>query len=184
MNKIKVIFAMGQNNEFCDDTTGELPWGNKPLKCDSEHFRAFTRGNIVVMGRNTWESLPAALKGRINVVLSNNVDIKPKSDGSCPDKVFSGVKDLKEIFHKLSQEYPDKDICVIGGENLIYEVISYADEVSITVVGKSYNNCRKLNQEKLKDIDADFPYIYRKTEIENDTVIMFKTMFKHFQNLF
>src|SRR5512137_2139825 len=44
---------------------------------DLRHFREVTRGKPVIMGRKTWESLPAAfrpLPGRRNVVVSRNAD--------------------------------------------------------------------------------------------------------------
>lgn len=53
---------------------GGLPWR---LPEDLAHFRALTDGHPVVMGRRTWESLPARfrpLPGRRNLVLSRDPD--------------------------------------------------------------------------------------------------------------
>ena len=49
---------------------GALPWH---LPEDLARFKALTLGSTVVMGRATWESLPAAVRplpGRHNVVLT------------------------------------------------------------------------------------------------------------------
>ena len=65
--------------EFGIGMSGGLPWS---LKSDLQHFKRVTLGtkdpgqiNAVIMGRKTYESLPAAYKplpGRINIVLTNN----------------------------------------------------------------------------------------------------------------
>lgn len=156
MNRIKVIFAMGQNGEFCNDRTGKLPWGDKPLPSDSKHFQAFTKGNVVVMGRHTWESLPAPLKGRVNIVLSNT-EVLP-INGQRPDRVYSGRGDLEGFINIIRNNYPDKDICFIGGEQVIYAALKYADIVSITVVGEDYPECRKLDPRKFDLVKDAHPY--------------------------
>lgn len=47
---------------------GGMPWH---LPADLQHFKALTQGHAVLMGRRTWESLPGALPGRHNIVLSS-----------------------------------------------------------------------------------------------------------------
>ena len=49
-----------------------LPWR---LPEDMRRFRALTTGHAVVMGRRTWDSLPHALPGRQNIVLSTRADL-------------------------------------------------------------------------------------------------------------
>ena len=59
---------------------GSMPWS---ISEDLEHFKELTTRsgddgnnfNIVIMGRKTWDSIPAKfkpLRGRFNVVLSNS----------------------------------------------------------------------------------------------------------------
>jgi dihydrofolate reductase len=45
----------------------QLPWR---LPADLKRFRALTLGHAVIMGRKTWESLPRALPGRQNIVVT------------------------------------------------------------------------------------------------------------------
>lgn len=40
------------------------------FKEDLRHFKTATMGSTVVMGRRTWQSLPGALPGRRNIVVS------------------------------------------------------------------------------------------------------------------
>ena len=45
------------------------------VSADMQRFKRLTMGNIIIMGRNTFESLPkGALPGRLNVVLSTTRD--------------------------------------------------------------------------------------------------------------
>ena len=48
-----------------------LPWR---LPIDMRHFMAATLGKPVIMGRRTFESMPAPLPGRVNIVLTSQAD--------------------------------------------------------------------------------------------------------------
>ena len=65
---VGLIWAQGRNREL--GAGGRLPWS---VPEDLRHFARATQGSCVIMGRATWESLPAAsrpLPGRRNIVLS------------------------------------------------------------------------------------------------------------------
>lgn len=54
---------------------GELPWS---IPEDMAYFNQITNGHIVIMGRRTWDSLPARyrpLPGRLNIVLTNQTEL-------------------------------------------------------------------------------------------------------------
>lgn len=71
-----LIAAMARNGIIGAD--GALPWR---LPEDMRRFRAMTTGHAVIMGRRTWESLPRALPGRQNIVLSANAGfVAPDAD--------------------------------------------------------------------------------------------------------
>ena len=63
--RIALIAAVAANGVIGADN--RLPWR---LPEDLERFRALTMGHAVIMGRKTWESLPRALPGRQNIVVS------------------------------------------------------------------------------------------------------------------
>lgn len=165
MRKIKVIFATGMNGEFSKD--GEMPWGKKPLAGDAEHFQTFTRGQVVVMGSGTWNSLPKHLAGRINVVLSSvesNLDI---SIDKTPHMVMKG--DLDQIIPEIQMNYPNKDIIIIGGMALIKEGLKIADEVSWTISDFSYAGCTSVNSKDLrKKLYENGLKFYSHTRINNE----------------
>ncbi len=81
MTPFSIVVAMDQNRGIGRD--GKLPWH---LKCDLQHFKEITtktqdksKRNAVIMGRKTWDSLPAQfrpLPNRLNIVVTRNEDLQ------------------------------------------------------------------------------------------------------------
>lgn len=116
---MKLILAVDEN------------WGigkdNKMLfhiKKDLKHFKDTTYGKIVIMGRNTYESIGQALPGRKNIVLTRNPDYEAKNVKvfNNPDDVLEYIKDSK------------KEAFVIGGAEIVDIFLPYIDEAIITKV--------------------------------------------------
>lgn len=151
INSIKVAFAVGRNGEF--GLVDGLPWG-KPFKEDMEAFKEFTKGCVLVMGSNTFASLPFAMKSldRDCVVISrNSLENPPQAkNGDLADEYACtrGVP-LEAMLHYFSQSY-NKPVCVIGGASLIEQAVPLADFVLFTTVG------REDGMEMLCDVSIDF----------------------------
>ena len=64
---VTLIAAVGMRGEIGKDNA--LLWR---LKGDLPFFRRMTAGHPVIMGRKTFESLPGALPGRLNLVLTRS----------------------------------------------------------------------------------------------------------------
>jgi len=82
---------------------------------DLKHFKELTQYNIVVMGRNTWESLPKRdflprLPNRINVIVSNSMlkDIDEEVLGH-----LTVVMTLERAIDYI--QAGDKNVFIIGG---------------------------------------------------------------------
>ena len=60
-----MIFACDMEGAIGKD--GDLPWRQSS---DLQHFKQVTMSKTIVMGRKTWDSLPKALPGRRNIVMS------------------------------------------------------------------------------------------------------------------
>lgn len=91
---------------------GAIPW-NCPE--DMAFFKGVTTGNVVIMGRKTWDSLPAAhrpLKNRVNIVLT-------RDDGFDAEGAVR-AKNIAEIVKMCGSEHADKKAFVIGGSH-VYE---------------------------------------------------------------
>lgn len=70
--KLHLIYARARNGTIGKD--GQMPWH---LPEDLAHFKRVTLGQPVIMGRKTWDSLPARfrpLPGRTNIVITRQSD--------------------------------------------------------------------------------------------------------------
>ena len=132
---MKLILAVDEN------------WGigkdNKMLfhiKKDLKHFKDTTYGKIVIMGRNTYESIGQALPGRKNIVLTSNPDYEAKNAKvfNNPDDVLEYIKDSK------------KEVFVIGGAEIVDIFLPYIDEAIITKI-----NAKKDADTYLHNFDQD-----------------------------
>lgn len=107
--------------------------GQLPIHCkeDLAFFKRMTEGNIVIMGRHTWDSLPNQYKplpNRINVVLSSQA--KPTGIDSRVQWLNAQDLDLKA----LQSTYPDKKIFFIGGANVFDQFHPYIDTFYLTFI--------------------------------------------------
>ena len=70
--KLHLIYARARNGVIGKDQ--QMPWH---LPEDLAHFKRVTLGQPVIMGRKTWDSLPARfrpLPGRLNIVITRQID--------------------------------------------------------------------------------------------------------------
>jgi dihydrofolate reductase len=107
------------------------PWR---LPGDLKWFKKITLGHTLVMGRKTWESLPGALPGRQNWVLSRTAS---QEDGM---RIFRSIEDI------LENKQPDQTIFIIGGGEIYSLALPLCHELYLTEV-----------HQKVPDGDAFFP---------------------------
>ena len=109
---------------------GTLPWPHN--REDMQWFKQNTEGNIVVMGRRTWDDpkLPKPLPNRINVVVSNtpimNYQVR-RLHGNIVEEVL-----------KLQQQFPNQDVYIIGGKQVYEATSDIVDQVILTRVKGNY----------------------------------------------
>ncbi len=98
---------------------------------DMKFFRQMTVGKVVVMGRETFESLPGKepLKDRINIVLSKS--------GSFHDDKIIICRTLEQLLQEL-EEYSADDIYIIGGETVYSQLLSHCTEAYVTKIQNTY----------------------------------------------
>jgi dihydrofolate reductase len=92
---------------------------------DMKFFKAATTGKVVIMGRETFESLPGKepLKDRVNIVLSRNQLFNNENVIIC--------RSLTELFVELKKRLWD-DVFVIGGESIYIQLLPYCSEALLT----------------------------------------------------
>lgn len=120
MARVTLIAAVGRNGAIGKDN--RLLW---QLPEDMQRFKALTLGHTVLMGRKTWESLPAKfrpLPGRRNIVVSRNAAYQ--ASGAA---VALGLNDAT-----LAAD--DESIFVIGGAEIYNQALLLADRLELTEV--------------------------------------------------
>ncbi len=100
---------------------GDIPWS---IPEDLKHFRATTKGNTVLMGRATYDSIGHPLPYRTNVVVTRQEDWS--ADGVLvAHSVEEGIA--------LAQD-ADGDVMVIGGGHIYRDAMPLADVQVLTEV--------------------------------------------------
>jgi dihydrofolate reductase len=95
-----------------------IPW---TLKSEMKHFRDVTGGHVVIMGRKTWDSIPEKqrpLPKRTNIVLTNQIDAKKKSD---PERGLYFVNTWEEAFNIPIESHQER--FVMGGSKIYKDVV-------------------------------------------------------------
>lgn len=119
---ISLIAAADENNAI--GKGGTMPWH---LPDELKYFREATSGKPVVMGRKTWESLPAKhkpLPGRRNIVVTRQTGYA--ADGA---EVVPGVDEAVNAASTSSDE-----VFIIGGSQLYGYGMEIADRLYLTRV--------------------------------------------------
>ena len=114
---IGLIVARSKNNVI--GKNGKIPW---KIKGEQKQFKELTTGNVVIMGRKSFEEIGHPLPNRKNIIVSNT-------------KTFSG-EDLVTV-NSLQQALDisgDRDIYIAGGYRLFKEVIPIVDVMYITEI--------------------------------------------------
>lgn len=117
---ITLIAAIGRNNEI--GYNGKMPWN---IPEDMRHFKSYTMGKIIIMGRKTFISLGKPLSGRRNVVVSSG---NLGTLGVCAHSIESA----------LSIEHCYSELVVIGGASLYEQTINRADKLVITHIDAEF----------------------------------------------
>ena len=93
------------------------------LPNDLKRFKALTTGHTIIMGRNTFLSLPkGALPNRRNIVLSRS------------SKVFPGCDVYPSLEEALAHCAKDEDIYIIGGASVYKQALAVADRLCLTEI--------------------------------------------------
>lgn len=127
---LSLIAAVARNRAI--GMENQLLWH---LPEDMRHFRETTRGKTVIMGRKTWESLPAAfrpLPGRKNIVVSRNAAY------AAPGAALAGSLDaaLRAARDGGSGD-AEPEVFVIGGAELYRQALPLADRLYLTEVAQA-----------------------------------------------
>lgn len=123
--KVSMIAAVARNNVIgCDN---KIPWH---LPGDLKRFRDITSGHAIIMGRNTFLSLPHALPLRLNIVISR----------ACWKAQDINVCKVRSFEHAIQAAGDEgyKRVFIIGGSQVYREALPIADDMILTEINQDF----------------------------------------------
>jgi len=155
---MKAIIAMAQNRVI--GKNGGLPWPS--IKNDFKWFKEFTSGNTIIVGKNTFDTLPL-LKNRECLVLVREDKIMVASpnqylvnNNSMTGKLIT--MDYMESYSQFRKDY----LIVAGGAKTYIKLLPHIHEFYVTHVNGSYDGDTFMpefehlfaNKETIKEFDG------------------------------
>lgn len=158
-NEISLIVAYAKNRVIGNNHA--IPWN---IPGEQKRFKELTTGNVVIMGRHTFEEifkkLGHALPNRTTIVVSKSQ--KFEAVGCITASSFG------EAFRIARKNFYDKDVFICGGASIYREALPvvekmYITEVELEVEGDAYFPDFMVDDFKItKDehFDGEIPYTY------------------------
>jgi len=163
--KMEAILAYDLNNGISKN--GGIPWKSKT---DLNFFYNTTKGNVVIMGRTTFLSLPEncrPLKNRLNIVLTSNPELYTNDEKykNVDNLIFTSDPNIYQEIQQNKEKYmasssPDFKIIIIGGKQIYEMYFPLCEAVWVTRIKKDYQ-CDLF-------IDYDFTEQFKDYEIVKD----------------
>ena len=157
-----ISHVVAMSNNWVIGVNNDLPWS---LKDDLAHFKEYTTGKIIVMGRKTFESIGRPLPNRINYVISSTLE---NVEGV---SIFTNLEDAIEAAkaYNLDKNIAN-EVAIIGGGYLFRDSIHSFNKLVLTRVNCSingdvyypeidFNNWELVSSEKfLKNKDNQYDF--------------------------
>ena len=152
MGRFKAIAAMSQNRVIGDRL--KIPWH---LSEDFNWFKKMTTGQIVVMGRKTFESIGKPLPNRLTIVLT-------RTRRSIPG--VQTVADLNEI----DLDHTTRNVFICGGAQVYEQALPLCSDLYLTLV------------KRVVDGDTFFPRFEDRFEIQEELLDCPDFKITHYRN--
>jgi dihydrofolate reductase len=118
MKPFKAIAAMSLNRVI--GRGNQIPWH---LPEDFKWFKRMTTGQVIVMGRKTYESIGRPLPQRTTVVLT-------RSSGAIPGVLT--VSSLEDVHRAVGGG--DREIFICGGAQVYEQALPWCSDLYLTIV--------------------------------------------------
>ncbi|MDR1199310.1 MAG: dihydrofolate reductase [Prevotellaceae bacterium] len=124
MKTFSIIVAIAENNAIGKNNS--LLWH---IPNDLKYFKKITSEHTVIMGKNTWLSLPVKpLPKRKNIVVSQTLNLKSENVFVVP-----AIQDAIDACDEDSENF------IIGGATVYKQFLPVADRLYITRVCRSFD---------------------------------------------
>ena len=154
--KLSLIVAMTKNQII--GKGGTIPW---KIPEDMKLLKELTTGSTVIMGKNTWNSIPEKfrpLPNRVNIIVSSTLG---------EQKGATVTKSIPEAINE-AKKHNTNAFC-IGGAQIYKEMLPITDELNISWVKKEYEGDTyfpKIDFTQWKETETQefSEFIYKKYE--------------------
>lgn len=119
---LSIIAAMDLNRGI--GINQSLPWS---IPDDLRHFKKITMNKTIIMGGNTYRSLPKVLEGREYRVLTKK-----------PELIDNGIKTFGTIGLLMRSLVEKNENMVIGGGQIYNQIIPYCNKMYLTVINSKF----------------------------------------------
>jgi len=138
MKNLSIIASIGKNREL--GYQNDLIWR---IKEDLQFFKETTMGSYIIMGKNTFNSLPKNLPGRKYVVLTSDLNL-------CTNDKITVLRNLKETL-EFVKSFDSYQHYVIGGGQVYSSFLPYVDSMYLTEIDAEFNQADTFFPEFDKD---------------------------------
>ena len=121
---VGLIAAVAANGIIGADN--KLPWRSSE---DLRNFARTTMGQVVIVGRKTYESIGGPLKGRMMIVLTRQRDVQLPGCEVCTS--------LADAI-KAAQQRPAREVWIAGGAQIYEQAMPHADRLLVTHMNDEY----------------------------------------------
>jgi dihydrofolate reductase len=125
--RIAIVVAAAENGVIGQG--GRMPWR---LPSDLKYFRRLTMGKPLIMGRKTFASLPKALDGRDNIVVTRNAEFA--GEGAI---VTHSLEEALQLARKCAEMRGADEIMIVGGAEIYRASLGLADRIYLARVHAS-----------------------------------------------
>ncbi len=119
--KVSMIAAMTPDRVI-GTGHGGIPWH---LPRDSQHFRSYTAGHHMLLGRRTFEEMDGWFTTQTPIVLTRDVGYTPK--------IGHAVQSVEQAI-QLAEESGDTELVVSGGASIYALALPFAETLILTIV--------------------------------------------------
>lgn len=167
---IQQVFATDDNGGIGNNNRLPWPFNRK----DMQEFIRLTTGTILVMGKNTWFSLPNKLRGRVHVVLSSQSLGKLSNNGEYPDIVIDyreSIDDIRLKLQNICDIYQIYTVSIIGGKQTYEMMLPITDVIYHTHINGTYESDVYLD---IKSLTNSFNAVLLNSTLDKDKVYLNK----------
>ena len=150
---MKAIAAMSANR--CIGKNGGLPWPS--IKEDFKWFKEFTTGKKLLMGKNTFDTLPLLKNRECYVIVKGD----PEIDSYVKNQYIVNNSGLTAKVVRMNDVYmmelnQEPDMIIAGGAKTYTKLLPCIDEFYVTLISGSYDGDAYM---------PPFEHLYKNSEV-------------------